>query len=54
MGVVAFGVFTFVLSGLVWFILKITIGIRPTEEEEMMGMDMVEVGVEAYPEFTKA
>jgi Amt family ammonium transporter len=54
MGVVAFGVFTFVLSGLVWFILKITIGLRPTEEEEMMGMDMVEVGVEAYPEFTKA
>jgi Amt family ammonium transporter len=54
MGVVAYGVFTFVLAGIVWFILKVTIGIRPTEEEEMMGMDMVEVGVEAYPEFTKA
>jgi Amt family ammonium transporter len=54
MGVVAYGVFTFVLAGIVWYILKVTIGIRPTEEEEMMGLDMVEVGVEAYPEFTKA
>lgn len=54
MGVVAYGVFTFVLAGIVWYILKVTIGIRPTEEEEMMGLDMAEVGVEAYPEFTKA
>jgi Amt family ammonium transporter len=54
MGVVAYGVFTFVLAGIVWYVLKVTIGIRPTEEEEMMGLDMVEVGVEAYPEFTKA
>jgi Amt family ammonium transporter len=34
-------------------ILKSTVGIRATEEQEMMGMDMAEVGVEAYPEFTK-
>ncbi|MEQ8479707.1 MAG: ammonium transporter [Hoeflea sp.] len=54
LGIVAFGVFTFVLSGIVWFILKMTVGIRPTEEEEMNGLDMTEVGVEAYPEFTKA
>ncbi|WP_394691898.1 ammonium transporter [Hoeflea sp.] len=54
LGVVAYGVFTFVLAGIVWYILKVTIGIRPTEEEEMMGLDMAEVGVEAYPEFTKA
>jgi hypothetical protein len=47
-------VFTFVVSGVIWFILKSTVGIRATEEQEMMGMDMAEVGVEAYPEFTKA
>ncbi|MER3355519.1 MAG: ammonium transporter [Hoeflea sp. D1-CHI-28] len=54
LGIVAFGVFTFVLSGIIWFILKMTIGIRPSEEDEMNGLDMSEVGVEAYPEFTKA
>ena len=51
-GVVAYGVFTVVLSLLVWFILKAVLGIRASEEEEMMGMDKAEVGVEAYPEFT--
>jgi Amt family ammonium transporter len=50
---VSIGVFTFVVSGVIWFILKSTVGIRATEEQEMMGMDMAEVGVEAYPEFTK-
>ncbi|MEO1702877.1 MAG: ammonium transporter [Pseudomonadota bacterium] len=51
-GIVAYGVFTVVLSLLVWFILKAVLGIRASEEEEMMGMDKAEVGVEAYPEFT--
>nr|WP_306259006.1 ammonium transporter [Pararhizobium sp. IMCC21322] len=50
-GVAAIGVFTFVASGIVWAILKATIGLRPSEEEETMGMDKAEVGVEAYPEF---
>ncbi|WP_420408001.1 ammonium transporter [Hoeflea sp.] len=54
LGIVAFGVFTFVLSAIIWFILKMTIGIRPSEEEELNGLDMTEVGVEAYPEFNKA
>jgi Amt family ammonium transporter len=53
LGIVSIGVFTFVVSGVIWFILKSTVGIRATEEQEMMGMDMAEVGVEAYPEFTK-
>ncbi|SDW71614.1 ammonium transporter [Litoreibacter albidus] len=46
------GVFTFVVSGVIWFILKSTVGIRVTEEEEVMGLDMAELGMEAYPEFT--
>lgn len=29
-----------------------TIGVRPSLEDEMMGLDKAEVGVEAYPEFT--
>jgi len=54
LGIVAIGIFTLVASGIVWFILKATIGIRVSEEEEMMGLDKGEIGVEAYPEFTKA
>lgn len=50
-GIVAYGVFTFVASGVVWYLLKVTVGIRVTAEEEAMGLDKAEVGVEAYPEF---
>jgi Amt family ammonium transporter len=39
-------------SLLVWFILKATVGIRVSEEEEYEGVDMSECGMEAYPEFT--
>jgi Amt family ammonium transporter len=52
-GIVAYGVFTFVGSLIVWFILKAVVGIRVSEEEEMMGLDMAELGMEAYPEFSK-
>lgn len=51
LGVVAYGAFTLVASGIVWFALKATVGIRVGEEEEAMGLDKVEIGVEAYPEF---
>ncbi|MEJ8574937.1 ammonium transporter [Microbaculum marinum] len=50
-GIVAIGLFTFIASGIVWAILKAVVGIRVSEEEEALGLDMVEVGVEAYPEF---
>ncbi|WP_109355377.1 ammonium transporter [Sphingorhabdus sp. EL138] len=53
LGVVSIGAFTFVLSAIVWTILKFTIGVRPSEEDERLGMDIAEVGVEAYPEFAK-
>ncbi len=52
-GIVAYGVFTFVGSLVVWFILKAVIGIRVGEEEEINGLDMTELGMEAYPEFSK-
>ncbi|WMS89186.1 ammonium transporter [Pleionea litopenaei] len=41
----------FITSFIVWFLLKITMGIRVTEEEEYVGLDVVDCGLEAYPEF---
>jgi Amt family ammonium transporter len=52
-GIAAIGIFVFVASALVWLILKGTIGIRVGEEEEINGLDMAELGMEAYPEFSK-
>jgi len=40
-------------SLLVWFVIKLVIGIRVTEEEEFEGVDIAECGMEAYPEFTR-
>ncbi len=53
MGIIAYGVFTFVASLVVWFILKAVVGIRVDEETEINGLDMGELGMEAYPEFSK-
>ncbi|MCQ0988878.1 ammonium transporter family protein [Jiella marina] len=50
-GIVAYGIFAFVASLIVWGILKAVMGIRVSEEEEALGLDRTEVGVEAYPEF---
>ncbi len=52
-GIVAYGVFTFFASLVLWFILKAVVGIRVSEEEEINGLDMAELGMEAYPEFSK-
>ncbi len=43
---------TFLVSLLVWYVLKLVMGIRVTEEEEYNGVDLSECGMEAYPEFT--
>ena len=48
---VIFG-WVFFASLLVWFLLKQIMGIRVSEEEEYKGVDLVECGMEAYPEFT--
>jgi len=50
-GIVAIGVFVSVASAIMWFILKATVGIRADEEDEVMGLDRAECGMEAYPEF---
>ena len=41
----------FVTSFIVWFVLKMIMGIRVSEEEEYEGVDLAECGMEAYPEF---
>lgn len=54
LGVVAIGVFVFVLSLICWLALKYTLGIRATEEDERLGLDKSELGLEAYPEFASS
>jgi len=50
-GVVSIGAFVVIASLAFWLALKFTIGIRASEEEEIMGLDKAEIGLEAYPEF---
>ena len=45
--------FTFGASLIVWFVIKMVMGIRISEEEETLGSDMTDIGVEAYPEFIR-
>ena len=51
-GAVTIFVWVFVASMIVWGLIKVIMGIRVTEEEEYQGVDIVECGMEAYPEFT--
>lgn len=50
-GVIGVGVFVSAASAALWALLKVTIGIRVSEEEEYEGLDKSELGMEAYPEF---
>ncbi len=52
-GIAAIGAFVFVTSLIVWIILKGIMGLRPSEEDEIRGLDVAELGMEAYPDFTK-
>jgi Amt family ammonium transporter len=53
-GVIVIGLFVFIVSFIVWYIIKVTVGLRVSEEEEIQGLDIDECGLEAYPEFKKA
>ena len=46
------GVFVCAASALVWILLKVTIGVRVSDEDQLIGLDKAEVGLEAYPEFS--
>ena len=52
-GVVAIGIFCFATSLLIFYVLKATIGIRVSEEEEIEGLDIGEHKMRAYPETAK-
>lgn len=45
--------FTFVAALVVWFVIKLVMGIRLSEEDELIGADKAEIGIVAYPEFSK-
>ncbi|SHF28383.1 ammonium transporter (TC 1.A.11) [Modicisalibacter ilicicola DSM 19980] len=51
-GVIGIFGWVFVTSLVAWLILKAIMGVRVSEEEEYEGVDLVECGLEAYPEFT--
>ena len=48
-GIIATAVWVSAVSAIIWFALKATIGVRPSEEVELAGLDVHETGVEAYP-----
>ena len=51
--IIIVGLFTLIASAIVWLILNSVMGIRVSEEEEVNGLDRSELGMEAYPEFSK-
>lgn len=51
LAVVSVGAFVFVSSLIVWYIIKLTIGIRVPLKEEIQGLDIGEHGNQAYPDF---
>jgi ammonia channel protein AmtB len=50
---VIFG-FVFATSAVLWYALKLSVGIRVTRDQEMEGVDLSECGIPAYPEFVTA
>ncbi len=50
-GIAAIGAFVAITSTIVWYGLKMTVGIRMSAEDEHKGGDLAELGMEAYPEF---
>ncbi len=53
-GTVSICLFIFILSLLIWYILDLIMGIRVSEEDELTGLDSTELGMDAYPDFSKS
>ncbi|MDX2239751.1 MAG: ammonium transporter, partial [Leptolyngbyaceae cyanobacterium bins.302] len=53
LGVITVGGFTVLVSTIFWLVLKAVLGIRVSEEEELLGLDIGEHGMEAYAGFVK-
>jgi Amt family ammonium transporter len=50
-GVVAVGVFTFIVAFAAFYMIKQVMGLRVSPEEEIAGLDLGEHGTKAYPDF---
>jgi len=50
-GILIVAAFVITSSTIAWYALKVTVGIRLSEDEEQIGSDVAELGMEAYPEF---
>ena len=53
-GIIVIMLWTFIVSGIVWYGINKVYGLRVSEEEEDNGVDIAECGLDAYPEFTKS
>ena len=53
-GIIVIMLWTFIVSGIVWYGINKFFGLRVSEEEEDNGVDIAECGLDAYPEFTKS
>lgn len=53
LGIVSIVAWTALTSLVLWFIIKLIMGVRVSEEEEYKGVDVSECGIEAYPEFVR-
>ena len=50
-GILAIGVYVFLVSMIIWYAIEKTIGVRVSAEVEELGQDSAELGIESYPEF---
>ena len=50
-GVLAIGVYVFLVSLVVWYAIEKTVGVRVSTAVEEVGQDSAELGIESYPEF---
>ena len=53
-GTLVIFIWTFVVSFIIWTIIKMFFGLRVSAEDEEDGVDVAECGLEAYPEFSKS
>ena len=53
-GIIVIGVFSFLASLAVFYIISATLGLRCSEEEETKGLDVSELGMDSYPDFSRS
>ena len=53
-GIAAIGAFTFIFAFVLFYVIKLVMGLRVSAEEETEGLDLGEHGAEAYPDFHRA